>query len=199
VRSGALSAAGDRFVADMRRALQPLLAAPVPALPNTLAEDAEFETSIGWRLRNLRVAQEAVGSLADAWRAGATSTPVPVPTHAVPARRGSGSTGRQQLARERLMSSGKSEISHGDGLRLADLAYAADDFAAAAQHYTDAIPATSAPTDAWTGLALAHRRLATPATEVLVHRPEVVRAVWEALGSAATVSPVELAEWLSGR
>jgi HEXXH motif-containing protein len=70
--SGALTDAGECFVLGMRQRLLGL-ADPVPGEPEALAELARADHRLGWRLRNIRPDDAAVGALARAWLAGASA------------------------------------------------------------------------------------------------------------------------------
>ncbi|WP_084701512.1 HEXXH motif domain-containing protein [Cryptosporangium arvum] len=198
LESGALTELGVEFVRGMRRALEPLLRAPVPALALELAEDAQRENCIGWRLRNLHTDPDDLRAVASAWR---EHRPYPAGTvpraRPVPGSRASWTSGRRRLARERLLGNPAATVEHADGLRPADLAYADGKHADAAELYAQAVVRSAAPVDAWTGLALAHHQLGTPVAATLIAHPELIRELHDTLRSDGVPDPHRLAEWVS--
>jgi hypothetical protein len=65
---GTLTAAGARFVGALHRSAVDMLDEPVPARVLRLAEAANTDHHLRWRLRNLSVDSAAVRDLAEAWR-----------------------------------------------------------------------------------------------------------------------------------
>lgn len=74
-----LTAAGRRFVSALRDEAAGWLHEPVDPEVARLAEGANIDHRVRWRLRNLRVDPAVAESLATAWRAGRTRPPVPEP------------------------------------------------------------------------------------------------------------------------
>ncbi|MFG1926605.1 aKG-HExxH-type peptide beta-hydroxylase [Cryptosporangium sp. NPDC048952] len=197
-QSDVLTDTGVRFVAGMREALAPHLAEPVPAVAAEVAEDAERENRISWRLRNVRPDENVVLALADAWRHGRPYvSPAPMSIRPVAGSRASRSSGRQRLAMTRLISSQAAGVRHADGLREADLAYSRGDHANAARLYGSTIRAGTAESEAWVGLALAHHHLGTPAGIALVDHPALVRALHEILPPSDSPEPEFIADWIA--
>ncbi|GAA0229719.1 HEXXH motif domain-containing protein [Cryptosporangium japonicum] len=198
--AGVLTDTGRVFVADMRSALAPLLAAPVPTPMTELAEEADLEARLGWRLRNLPVSRRDLDALVRAWRDGRSCPPDAVRSGAPrPGSRGSRPTGRQWLARERLIADDETfddVRTPSPGPQPADYAFARGDHTLAARLYAESVSSPTAPFDSWTGLALAHARAHSAAAGALVTYPEVVRALWDALQPEAP-PPESLAEWVA--
>ena len=81
----------------------------------------------------------------------------------------------------------------------ADFAYASGQFTIAAQRYRAELRTHPDSAAAWTGLGLALARRGTgAAASVLLHQPELVRAVYRVLTAKGTRMPApdELAGWL---
>jgi hypothetical protein len=82
-RSGVLTGLGEQFVGGMRRGLAAIADGAVPADAATLADLANAEHRITWRLRNVRPRGPFVAALGQAWRAGQPCPPLPASTAAV--------------------------------------------------------------------------------------------------------------------
>lgn len=209
--AGELTAAGTRFVGALRERVRPWLHEPVPPQVRWLAETANADHRLRWRLRNLTLPAAAVSSLVDAWRAG-----VPPPTQTFTAtvrptsRRILESNPRLDLI-HRLLRAGTGPPEpppeadraaggtvpgdfaplpgdHATG--VADVAYLRGDHAAAAHEYGRVVAADPHDRGAWAGLALA---TGEPA---LRRHPEVVAAVHLALHAVAEpADPLAVARW----
>jgi hypothetical protein len=164
------------------------LADPVDAEAARLAAGANLEHRVRWRLRNLLVADESVTALVEAWRAGAPPPGVPEPVVRDAGRRELEHSERLARVHRALRERDRSAPAAG-GVRTqnaGDDAYLQGDreaaFAAFMRDLTDSDPAV------WSGLAL------VAPYSALKDRPEVVRAMWLALGKSDLPS---VADWLS--
>ncbi|MEU0532837.1 HEXXH motif domain-containing protein [Amycolatopsis tolypomycina] len=194
---------GRRFLRRIAEQLRPWLREPVPTPQATAASAALLDHYAGWRLRHLRPDPLVVRTLAEAWSAGRPrpalgflpdADPTPVPD------------GRWHHARLDLTRLALADpagfVRHRQDVpdaTTADFAYVSGQFAQAAEGYRAELSADPDSPTAWTGLGLALSRSATgPAGSVLLHQPELVRAVHRLLAAdgAAPDTPDELASWL---
>lgn len=186
----ALTPAGTRFVTALRDRVLPWPAEPVPPAVLRLAEGANVDHRVRWRLRHLAVDPAAVTALADAWRSHRPPEP------------GCFGTTLRAAPRRALESSARLDLTHrvlagaapdaGSGTPApGDVAYVRGDLAGAAAAYRRQITLDPGDRAAWAGLAL------TSAEPALRERPEVVAAVHRALvaGPGTDVDPVALASW----
>jgi hypothetical protein len=202
----ALTPAGRRFTSALRDEVAGWLTDPVDAEVARLATGANVEHRVRWRLRNLPVADEAVTALVEAWRAGAPPPAVPEPMARDAGRRELEHSDRLARVHRALRERDQSPPAAGGvrpqadaqrgvrqgsgpdpyGKSAGDDAYLQGDhkaaFAAFMSDLTDADPAV------WSGLAL------VAPYSALRDRPEVVRALWLALGKSDLPS---VADWLS--
>jgi HEXXH motif-containing protein len=198
-----LTVDGRRFLRLIDGHLEPWLREQVPTSCANAASDALLDHYAGWRLRHVRPDPRIVRSLAEAWEAGRArpalgflpdAEPTPVPD------------GLWRHARLDL-----TRLAHTDPLRFArrwknvpdattaDFAYVSGQFSLAADGYRTELRTDPDSPSAWTGLGLALSRSGTgPAASVLLHQPELVRAVHRRLISdgAPPERPDELASWL---
>jgi hypothetical protein len=193
---GGLSPAGDRFVGVLRERVCSWLDEPVPPEVLRLAEGANTDHHLRWRLRNLHVDPTAVGRLADAWRRG-----VPPPHTTVRAVVRAAPRRFEQHARldltHRLLRDGSLPGDRAaDDRVVGDRAYLRGDASAAARAYRTAVVRHPGDDAAWAGLALTTDR-AVAGADVLRLRPELVAAVHRALPDTAG-DPRDLAAWLIG-
>ena len=192
--AGRLTAAGRRFTEALRAEAAGWLAEPVDALAGRLAEGANVDHRVRWRLRNLAVEPAAVAALVHAWRSGA----------AAPAAAG---VVLRPAVRRELERSERLTLVHrflrdrsprpGGGVRPGDEAYLGARYGSAVDAYLKDLAGAAgdssvSPREAavWGGLALV---LPQPA---LRERPEAVRALWAALRAEAA-DPRDIATWLS--
>ncbi|MDT5000481.1 MAG: hypothetical protein QOK12_2586 [Mycobacterium sp.] len=203
--SGALTAAGERFVAGMAAELAGCRAEPVPAVAATAAEEANRDHWVTWRARNLTPDRHGVLAAVAAWRAGqpwpgagpagrpaAAGTFVPAPNprlNLLHVRL------REPHRFARLRSDAAALISDLPHATPADLAYAQGDFTAAAAGYGRALAADAGSAHAWSGLVLAAGRGGPGDLP-----PELLRAVSDELARTGgpRPDPVALAAWASG-
>lgn len=191
----ALTPAGTRFVTALRSRVLPWRAVPVPPDVLRLAEGANADHHLRWRLRNLVVDQTGVRSMAAAWRAGASPPPGTIGVTVRPAARRLESNARLDLAhrtvRNDLTASASGTGSNGDR------AYLRGDLAAAARAYRTAVLRDPGDDAAWSGLALTCDDL--PQNHMLRERIEIVAAVHRAAATApGTVpDPITLASWIT--
>jgi hypothetical protein len=101
-----LTAAGRRFVGALRDEVGPWLDDVVDDDVARLAADANLDHRVRWRLRNLRVPDEGVRALVDAWRGGRARPELPESEVIAGARRLE-TSGRLRLAHEWLRGGGR--------------------------------------------------------------------------------------------
>jgi HEXXH motif-containing protein len=172
-----LTAAGDRFVAGMRRRLAWLRGRPVPAGPALLAREALLDHWIRWRLHNLRPDPAEVERCADAWTSGRARPLLRTRTDTVRGGPWPSGNPRLALAYHRLRGEPPGDAP------AADLAYAAGEYRVASRRYQLAVATAPADTDAWAGLVLTHRHLRGPTDRVLLAHPEFVAALHRSLAA----------------
>ncbi|WP_430783183.1 aKG-HExxH-type peptide beta-hydroxylase [Actinoplanes sp. G11-F43] len=166
---GELTPAGVRFTTALLAEVEPWLAEPVEPEVQRLADLANADHRVRWRLRNLTVTPEDTARLVTAWRAGAGPPRVTPVLTGTPGRELAGGP-RLPLIRALLDGRDPGEGPDADWVR------------------GTVLPAY--PIGVWDGLALVSRR---PAWR---ERPEVVRAVARAIPEAGTEA---VAIWLSNR
>lgn len=196
--SGALTAAGDRFVTGMGDQLTGWRDDPVPAVPAGAAVEANLDHWLTWRARNLHPEPEQVRAAAEAWRSGRPcppgSTGIPAGGTFVP-----GVNGRLTLLHARLREPERftrlttdpdtlaTEAPH---TSAADVAFAAGNKAAAIDGYRRLLAADPACAHAWAGLALADGHGADLPLEL-------VRGLYAEL--AGDADPRALVSWAGAR
>jgi hypothetical protein len=182
---GTLTAAGERFVGALLAEVRPWLTEDAPAEVVRLAEGANADHRLRWRLRNLVVDPDDVEALAGAWRQGLAAPGGSIRSRLVPApRRALESSARLDLAHARVAGRGLTypDLRPGGRASAADVAYLGGDGGTAADAYKKILGTD----DAWAGLALVCGW----------ERVEVLAAVHAALGGEAEVT--ELAGWIFG-
>jgi HEXXH motif-containing protein len=203
-----LTPAGRRFVDGIAERLGTWQDEPVPADLGALVAAVAADHYAGWRISYLRPDPGTVADLADAWLTGrnrpATTRlvtdrpPTPVPD-------GSWSPARVDLIRLSVAdpSDGRNALSKTwssvPGATAADFAYATGRLTDAVRGYRAELAADADRPDAWVGLGLALSGLGTtPAARVLLHYPEVVRAVYRRIRarSRTVLDPEDLAAWI---
>jgi HEXXH motif-containing protein len=195
VASGALTAAGERFVAGLREAADALASRPVGAAAARLARVACEDHRLTWRLRNLRTDPATIESLVDAWRRAAPRPADRPPSRVAPEPPARFATQpRHELIRQRL--DGPSAVTD----YTPDSALAAGDYPAAASGYLAGLRTEPERLDLWAGLAVA--RLHTgprPIARVYATEPELLVAMYtRLLAEGVAVDPDTLAGWLAG-
>ena len=181
-----LTPLGAGFLADVTERLTSWLDEPVSDSARQVAEHTALDHRACWRLRNLRVDGDDIRRLAADWRARR------VPTVRIRTRleaRGGIRNARPDLLYQRVRDPAGfvRDTAHRTG--DPDVAYARDDYAAAAAGYRARLATDPEDRHAWTGLGLTSERAA-----VLARRPEVVYALHRELGHAP--APETLTEWL---
>ncbi|MEV4639257.1 HEXXH motif-containing putative peptide modification protein [Actinoplanes sp. NPDC049548] len=170
-----LTPAGERFVGALRAEVRPWLGEPVDAAILRLAEGANRDHRLRWRLRNLHVGPADAAALASAWRRGVRLPPVTSVLRPAP-RRALETSARLDLTHRLLR-----------GLPLdgaeGDLAYVRGDDAAALRAYRK----NPGDRSAWAGMFLAGG---------LRGAPEIAAAAHEALRDDAP-DPLAVARWVS--
>ncbi|MFI5492857.1 aKG-HExxH-type peptide beta-hydroxylase [Actinoplanes sp. NPDC051859] len=172
---GDLTPAGARFIGALRAEVRPWLDEPVPARIRRLAEGANTDHHLRWRLRNLHVDPADAAALARAWRRGERPPAVTAELRRAPKRA--------------LEASARLDLSHRllRGLPLAgsagDLAYVRGDAAAALSAYRR----NPGDRTAWAGMLL---------TSGLRAAPELAVATWDAV-RAENPDPLAILRWLS--
>ncbi|ADJ49602.1 hypothetical protein AMES_7778 [Amycolatopsis mediterranei S699] len=198
-----LTVDGGRFLRRIAEKLGPWRREPVPTSSATAASAALLDHYAGWRLRHLRPDALVVRTLAAAWSAGRPrpalgflpdADPTPVPD-------GLWHHARLDLTRLSLTDPIGFVRRWQDvpGATSADFAYVSGQFTQAAEGYRAELSADPDSPTAWTGLGLALSRAVTgPAGSVLLHQPELVRAVHRRLAAGGTApdTPDKLAGWL---
>ena len=182
---GTLTPAGARFVGALHRAALDMLDEPVAPPVLRLAEAANADHRLRWRLRNLIVDPAAVQELAHAWRQHVPQPRKDVPVQIRPAQRRSlESSARLDLMHrllrgdlapgspaDRTGGTDRGSTGNGDG----DREFVRGDAAGALRAYRRRIVAAPGDDAAWAGLAL------TGGWSAVRDRPEVVAAVYRAV------------------
>jgi uncharacterized protein len=195
VGSGTLTPHGERFLRHLTGTLEAWRYEAVSAGSTSGARDLVLAGTVRWRLANLRPAAAEVDRVAAARRGGAPCPPLAAPPHPAPAP-AAPAVPDGLAARIRSALAGDPDGGTGDP---AVSAYLGGDFGAATARYRAAAGADPSIVDTWVGLALsADRSVAQPGARVLAERPELVRAVFTALGADRAGAPDELAAWLAG-
>ncbi|MEV6619725.1 HEXXH motif domain-containing protein [Amycolatopsis sp. NPDC051106] len=198
----AITQAGRRFLSGIAGALGPWQTEPVAAESMRWVHRAVADHYAGWRIRHLRPAPDLVGELVDAWcngtRRPGSLPPDPAPS---PVPDGRWPDARTDLIRLRLSDGGTEELlvrgPSVPGSTPADLAFVAGRTAEAVTGYRKELAAAPDNPSALAGLGLALAASTTdPVSRALVHRPELVRAVYRALRPDTAVSPESVAEWI---
>ena len=208
-----LAPAGHRIVDGLAALLRRWRHITVPESPDRLAEWRVVDRWATWRVRHMDLSQDAVGDLVDAWQR--RRSPGPLPSALLRPRLSEVHPDvRTSLVRLRL-SEPRSFAQVAGILRSGatwpdlpaatpgDAAAVAGPLSEAAAEYRQVLENDPSDTTAWTGLALSLARHRTPVAgswvRILVERPEVVRALHEALaGSGQVLGPEPLARWLAG-
>jgi hypothetical protein len=215
---GELTAAGTRFVGALRDRVLPWQDEDVPADVRRLAEGANTDHHLRWRLRNLRVDPDAVDRLAEAWRHRLPPPRGQVGATVVAAPRRFEAHARLDLAHRLLRDGDPPDGRDGDlpgrrdgdlpERRDGDLAYLRGDHRAAAAAYRIAVVSFPDDDAAWAGLGLT----CDDAAALLRRRPELVAAVHRAVRRRhqapqlaadgpdypeSAPDPVEIAAWLT--
>ena len=179
-----LTAAGTRFVTALLDEVRSWLGEAVAGETLRLAEGANTDHYLRWRLRNLAIDAAAVRDLADRWRRGAAPPSAAVHTRLVPApRRGLESSARLDLAHAQMRHHPlRGRASAGD------LAYLRGDYGTAVDAYQKMILSGAGDDAAWAGIALVGGW-----DEI-----EVLAAVHRAL-QTSDVDITALAQWISSR
>lgn len=187
--SGHLTRYGVRFVTAMRERARQWLAEPVPPAIVRLAEQANTDHRLRWRLRHVQVDPTALHRLAGHFSAGRAAPDTPVPARV----RAAGGRQLESHDRLRLVHARLRGSAPGPGGSAGDLAYAGGDWPAAAAAYRRAVADDPDDAGAWSGLAL------TGGTGALGTRPELVAGVYRAVRQrgAAAPDPRALAGWLA--
>ncbi|MGW0286176.1 HEXXH motif domain-containing protein [Streptomyces sp. NPDC003236] len=176
-----LTHAGERFLRVMEGTLAAVLKETVPAAAALAAEEARDDHRMVFRLSQLRCA----GAQAEAWAdALADGTPAPPAFPDVTLRTGPLTPDvRTRLVRIRIGDRERFEGLRADpgsvGASPADYAWAAGDRDAAQAGYRRLIAENPADPAAWAGLALSLPE--GRARGILLHRPELVAAVYRSL------------------
>ncbi|MGV9364918.1 aKG-HExxH-type peptide beta-hydroxylase [Amycolatopsis sp. NPDC003731] len=203
-KDDALTEAGDRFLGQVAEAVLPWLDEPVSPMAAHWAAWAAMEHHGGWRLRHFRPDSGYVAELAAAWRSGLSC---PALASAEPSLvtdpDGEWSEARIDLLRVRLGPDGERRArevwTQVPGLSEADFALIdgrAED--AITEYRADLRRDPDAP-GSLIGLGLALRHAGQHRTaEVLLERPELVRAVHRILrdGPRPSPSPEDVARWI---
>lgn len=188
-----LTPEGRRFVDGMARRAKTFDARSVADPAYHLAALACDDHRVGWRLHNLTVDPAVVKALAAAWHAGQPPPPA-LPSRLTPTSESFVESRRMEwlttLARQPALRARQLPGTTADGpsippaVREADQRLADADFVGAVDRYLAALLGNENDESAWTGLALACRRLDRPGAELWHHRPELVRAVYRELAAA---------------
>lgn len=191
--SGALTAAGERFVAGQREAFDGLDRVPVPERTSRLARLVNEDHRASWRLRNVLVEPEVVEALADAWLRGGGPPADRRASRVVDGAAPFAAEPRDQLV-QRVVADRPFEAGPGDRALLAG------DYAAAAEAFVDEVRAHPERDGAWVGLAVARARYGSQdAARVYAAEPELLRALYTRLDTVnGRANPDRLARWLAG-
>jgi hypothetical protein len=196
LENGTLTAAGTRFVTALLDEVRPWLGEAVTGETVRLAEGANTDHYLRWRLRNLAVDAAAVRDLADRWQRGAAPPSAAVHSRLVPApRRGLESSARLDLAHTQMATVRKRGDAAGVRPRddrpggrasAGDLAYLRGDYGTAVDAYQKMILNGAGDDAAWAGIALVGGW----------NEIEVLAAVHRAL-KMPDVDITALAQWIS--
>ena len=184
-----LTAAGRRFTGSLRAEAAGWLAEPVDPLLARLADGANVDHRVRWRLRNLAADPATVAALVRAWRDGVAAPAVPGPVPRPVMRRELEHSDRLTLVHRALRAGeGDQGLRPGGGVRPGDDAYLGGAYGAAAEAYLSELAGS-----AWRGSAVSAREAGVWGGLALVlpqpalrDRPEVVRALWTALRAENT-------------
>jgi hypothetical protein len=190
-----LTPVGRRFVGALRDEVGRWREEPVDDEVERLAGGANVDHRVRWRLRNLRVPDEAIRTLVSAWEHGRPVPGLPEPEVVAGVRRLEVS-GRLDLVRGRLRdgAQGDQRVRAGGGVRPGDVAWLGGEYGTSRDAYLWALEklgVTAPPTEI--DAALAGLALVAP-HRALRERPEVVRAMWLARSPRPALD--ELLEWL---
>jgi HEXXH motif-containing protein len=202
--SPVLTAAGRRLIAGIATRFRRLDSQAVPADTLAAAEAAAADHVASWRACHLRPDPAAVLLAADAWIAGRSAPAVWTASVTEPGRTAQRLDAKAVLTRILIAEPAGWEGLTGDaalpdGASAADVAYVIGDLATAHQRYLAELATASDRAAAWSGLGLVLvGEGSTPAGELLLERPELVRAVTEAVvARTKRPPPDELAAWLA--
>jgi hypothetical protein len=199
---GTLTAAGRRFVGALRDEVGQWLHEPVDGEIARLANGANLDHRVRWRLRNLRVSDESTRALVDAWERGRPPPRLPAPEVVAGVRRLEVS-GRLALVHEWLRgedtgagsrrdgAQGDHPDRPGGGVRPGDVAWLGGEYGTGRDAYVKALRTPAQIDDALAGLALVAGEGERGA---LRERPEAVREAWQALEPRPAIQA--LLEWL---
>ena len=199
----ALNDAGRRFLGHVADCVQPWRALRVNPVAEQWSELLAADHYGAWRLRHLRPDTATVYRLADAWLHD-----LPCPTEDIPEPQldtkpdGGWTEARYDLLRVRLGPHGEvkaKEVWHQvPGIREADFALLDGRPADALAGYRAELRTDPNEPGALIGLGLALRRAEPgPTADVLLDRPELVRAVHRVVRGDAAVSPEDVARWMA--
>ncbi|MBQ1088355.1 HEXXH motif domain-containing protein [Streptomyces sp. B93] len=196
-----LTEAGQRFLEGVEEQLTGWEAeAPYHPAAETTIEDHRA----GWRLRHLVPDPGLVTALAREWEGTTDSVTGPYTEELVPRGDGPWSAARADLLRCAVQA-GPSPLEPSlvaeTGATVADLALVRGRFEEALTGYRAELADDPDRPSSWTGFALAWSRLTTgPGPDILLLRPQLVRAVHRALrGGGEPPQPDALATWLAAR
>ncbi|SFW79236.1 HEXXH motif domain-containing protein [Amycolatopsis australiensis] len=196
------SALGRRFLTAAGERLREWGTEPLPGEIVRAAGWANLDHHLSWRLRHLRVADDVVGELAEAWLRNRPCPPVSrEPPSLRPAARPAGAA-RLALTRTWLTDPDLYDIYRAEpelamaeisGASAADLALVDGDTRTAAELYRQQLATAPDAPAVWAGLAVA-----TGHPALLAH-PELVHAVHREirLRRGGVPNPDQLARWLS--
>jgi HEXXH motif-containing protein len=200
------SSINGAIVAAVRKRAVSSREVQVPPAEAILAEDVTLDHAVRWRLRNLTLAERDVDLVAAAWRAGRR----PIYPQVAEIRSDSAEAfvadARLSAAYAALRKESGGEITarsigRRPGLSNSDRLLISRDYPAAAASYLAEINAGMGSAEVWAGLAVAAHRLGGSAAPALTKCPELVRGVYGRLAGAVaetrTLSPLEIARWLS--
>ncbi|TLS41525.1 HEXXH motif domain-containing protein [Streptomyces montanus] len=197
---GSFADLGERFLRGVERTLAALLKEPVPAAAALAADEARDDHRMVFRLSQLHPDTAAIRAWADA-AAHRTQPPRRYPT----VRPLAGPTAqevRTRLVRIRFGDPERFALLRGDpqggaGASASDYAWAAGDRDAALAGYRRRVAENPADPTLWAGLGLSLPE--GPARDALLHRPEVVAAVYrELVRQVARQTPESVAAWIAG-
>jgi hypothetical protein len=190
-----LTPVGRRFVGALRDEVGRWRDEPVDDEVERLARGMNVDHRVRWRLRNLRVPDQAIRALVSAWERGRPVPDWPEPEVVAGVRRLELS-GRLDLVRGRLRNGAQGDqgVRAGGGVRPGDVAWLGGEYGTSREAYLWALErlgGTAPPTEI--DAALAGLALVAP-HRALRERPEVVRAMWLARSPRPALD--ELLEWL---
>jgi HEXXH motif-containing protein len=196
----ALTDNGQRFVARIAEVLGPWQNEPVA---NDIAEAARIavvDHYLGWRIRHIRPVPATVETLADAWLSGQAPPIVELRGEQAPTPIPDGTWSHSRADLLRLAMTDNASWPAVPDATPADLALVTGRFMDATRGYRAELAEDPDRPASLAGLAIAlSARSTSPAARILMHCPELVRAVHRRVRTERPTTPEDLAGWIGRR